>query len=186
MTPTVDHASDDIVTVVTGLMPEMFTYGVRQALVGCDAIRLLGHAPTQPDLARLLSTGVPSAIVVGDAVTVDLLRRLGSQEGGATTIVFVRHPSPLYDGLLCELGCVRLEYGAPAAQLQAAIVATALPPRTREVYRYVNELRTDGEIALALGIGVRTVHSHTAAIRQHFAACGVPYGRPSRRSPSVN
>jgi two-component system nitrate/nitrite response regulator NarL len=178
-----------LITIIVGRMKGGGARSIVDALVAAHTqIRVLGSAHGESALERAVASWAPDAAILDETVDHSLLVRLRASRPLMGLVVVARSPSPLYGTMLLAGGVTCIAYETKAADVVAAIKATAhggqwflsadglrvareqrhdirlLTPRERQVLAHLAHDKSYAEIGLALQIGVETVRTHTTRI----------------------
>lgn len=172
-------------SVIVALMTPMLRIAVA-GVIAESGLGVVGESGDAVGVWRALRRLRPDAMVVGEEVGHDVLRRLRDASPGTRIMLLVRRPSDLYGRLVVGAGASCVDEAASRRQLVAALEATMrgdhvfvsaergarriaeatsrLTRREREVLGMLGDEHSYDEIALALTIGPETAKTHVKRI----------------------
>lgn len=181
---------DRTVTAVVGRFDPLVGHGLAHVLNGDPRVRVIASGLEHAELERTVVDHAPGIVVLDETAEPFALPRLRSLQPATGVIVIAHHPSREYGMSLLTSGATCLARSASEADILVAIHFTAqggrlfvsadgeraerrypsdarhLTPRETEILEHLSLGRSNPEIARALQIGVETVHTHVAHIRQ--------------------
>ncbi len=185
-----------IVTVAVGRFDPLVHSGL-MAILGADRrIDVLADNVGEDQLEPVVKQQAPRVLVMAEAAKSSLLERLGEIAPATRLLVLAHHPSRAHGMRVLAAGATCVAWNASAADILAAfhLVAQgqrlfvsasghrverrypsdvpALTPRERDVLRHLSRGRSHAEIARDLRIGVRTVHTYAAQLRDKLNVRG--------------
>jgi hypothetical protein len=152
------------IVAANGAMVRLTLYPEAE-LIGADC-RILGGPDTEPEAAAALGRAI--AACLPEFQVMCKYRRDGSKFRAAAMIAPVRHPDGSPGWYLFSLADLGRHPGAPeqAMRSEARDKVSDLPPRQRDVLRELVHGLRNKEIAHVLGLSVKTVEMHRAALRE--------------------
>lgn len=183
-------AKDTVVTAVVGRFNPLVGHGLVHVLGMDPSVRVLAADLDRGELERSVVHHVPEVAILDETVEPFVLPRLRSLQPATGVIVLAHNPTHAYGMGLLTSGATCLVRSASSADILAAIHFTArggrrfvaldgerterqyprnlclLTARETEVLEHVSTGRSNPEIARTLQIGVETVNTHVARIRQ--------------------
>jgi len=186
-----EPAEGGAITVALGRFDALLGRGLTQVLREDRAIRILASDLDGARLERAAAELTPRVAILDEASVVDpaAVGRLRGAHAGIGVIVLAGQPTVAYATRLFASGVSCLSKRVSAADVLAAVRVAAsgkrvfayveghlmerghperagLTPREVEVLEYLSTGRSHSEIALAMGLGVETIRTHSAHIRR--------------------
>jgi DNA-binding NarL/FixJ family response regulator len=183
----------ELVTVVVGRFDEIIGEGLVRHLATDSAVEILASGVNGGALQNAVACWLPRVVVVAEAAVCSVLASERSAWPETGVLVVAHDPSRAFGRLLLSEGVACVADNITARDLLAAVhlVAAgghlfasrdgqrvepghpddfpALTVREMEVLGGLSEGRRPGQIALALGISIRTVQAYVIAIRRKLA-----------------
>jgi len=180
------------VAVIVGHFDPLVALGLAAVLSDDPRLRVLGSNLSLPDLLEAAARCAPQVAIFNETTERAARGRFRSCE--TRLLVFAHHPTATYGKMLLAAGAACVALSAPPAEILAAVHLVAsgmqifahgdgrrfercypcsenrLTRREIEVLARLSEGKPHKQIAQELGIGVRTVETHTAQV---CAKCGV-------------
>jgi DNA-binding NarL/FixJ family response regulator len=183
-----DRAQAAAMDVVVGWFDPLLGRGVLDALRGDRGVRVVSSDLSGAALVGKVLERAPAVVIVGEEVEYALLVRLLSAEPTPGIVVVVSRPARLVWTWLLTLGASCVAHDAPLSQLSQAvrhagsgkplffgvdkarvarrspIMLGLLTEREIDVLERLSLGESNGQIALALGIGIETVRTYVARL----------------------
>jgi two-component system, NarL family, response regulator NreC len=143
---------------------------LRALLRGDGDLRVVAEAPDVGRALAGLGTYRPDVVLIGPGdADASVIARLRAATAAARVVVVTDRPCR------CGHAALRVPEDAPAHLLRAAVrgapgTAERLSARERDVLRLVGFGHTNPEIAVCLGLSVRTVEAHRARLQRKLRA----------------
>lgn len=190
----VDLNGSQLLTVVVGRFAPVVRRGLLSFLSEDRLVRVLASDVDSAALEQVVLRRAPSVAIVNEPKECSILMRLQAVQPATRILVLAHDPSPAYGmrmlaaGATCVAGATCLASSEPAVGVLEAVRvaaqgrrifvpaegacvercypsgASGLRPREREVLEGLSRNESNGEIALAMGIGIETVKTHVGSV----------------------
>jgi DNA-binding NarL/FixJ family response regulator len=194
LSSSVGDLSDDgagRITVVLGRFDALLARGLKQLLHEDPELQIIGADLDRPTLEHAVASEAPRVAMIDEAVATQptVLERLRAAQPVIGIVVLAHLPTVAYAMRLLAAGASCLAKDVSAVEILAAIHIAAdgrrvfadvdghlversspsapvsLTPREAEVLEFLSRGQTHAEIAHALQLGVETIRTHSAHIR---------------------